>query len=154
MRTLAEIRQQPARSDEPSNNIPAADSWHEAARNIIYMLFLAFESARHAIADLVEFEPERAERTIVILLSELEAYQFLSTQFPNEQEVHHERLILRRSEYQELVPTLCHAVEAGRASEKDSETAMPASGRSGTLQWEPACRLLPELRRRYEAATH
>jgi hypothetical protein len=50
--------------------------WHQAARNVVYMLFLGLESARRAIADLVEFEPERAERTIVILISELEAYRF------------------------------------------------------------------------------
>jgi hypothetical protein len=122
------------------------------ARNVIYMLFLGFESARHAISDLVEFEPERAERTIVILLGELEAYQFLSSQFPDEREMHHERLILRNAEYGELVPRLCQAVEAVRASEKDSEIAMPAGWRSGNLQWEPAWRLLTELQTRYETA--
>ena len=35
--------------------------WHDGMRDLIYMLFLAFESAREAIKDLVEFEPEQAE---------------------------------------------------------------------------------------------
>jgi hypothetical protein len=151
MRMLAEIKQQPAGAIPGSEDMPATDPWHEAARNVIYMFFLAFESARRAVADLVEFEPERAERTIVILLSELEAYQFLSVQFPDKEEVHHERLVLRKAEYLELVPRVCQAVEAGRAFERHNETAMTAGGRLGTLEWEPAWRLLPELQRRYEA---
>ena len=51
--------------------------------DLIYMLFLGLESARHAIHNLVEFEPEQAERTIIILFNELEAYHFLMTQFPD-----------------------------------------------------------------------
>jgi hypothetical protein len=141
MRTLAEIRQQSAQAVAASESMPATDPWHDEARNIIYMLFLGFESARRAITDLVEYPPDRTERTIVILLSELEAYPFLSTQFPNEKEVHHERLILRKAEYQKLVPEISQAVANGIASEKDSE------------KWKPAFCLLHELLKRYEAAT-
>jgi len=133
----------------PSNKVPAGGSWHEAARNVVYMLFLGLESARHAIADLVEFEPEKAERTIVILISELEAYRFLSSQFTEEHEVHHERIMLRDSEYRHLVPELCRSVKAGRDSEKaGTESHEP---RQVSL-WEPAWRLLPELKERYQAA--
>ena len=57
---------------------PEPGSWREAMRNLIYMLFLALESARKTIEDLVEFEPEQAERTIIVLVSELEAYGFLA----------------------------------------------------------------------------
>jgi hypothetical protein len=49
----------------------------------------------------------------------------------------HERIIL-------------HAVEAGRASEKNAKIGMAADGLPGTSWWEPAWRLLPELPRRYE----
>jgi hypothetical protein len=117
-RTLAGIRPQPAELELPSKTAPASGSWREAARNVVYMLFLGLESARHAIADLVEFEPDRAERAIVILISELEAYRFLCIQFADEQDVRHQRLMLRDFEYRDLVPQLCCSVEAGRASEK------------------------------------
>jgi hypothetical protein len=114
------------------------------------MLFLGLESARHAIADLVEFEPEQAERAIVVLISELEAYRFLRGQFVDENDVHYQRITLRESEYRHVVPRLVAEAEAGGASldigfEAESDESEPAS------PWEPARRLLPELRRRYEA---
>jgi len=73
----------------------------EALRNLVYLLFLGLESARHAITGLVEFEPEKVERTIVVLISELEAYRFLCGQFTDEQDVRHQRPILRASDYRE-----------------------------------------------------
>jgi hypothetical protein len=152
MRTLAGIGPQPADLELPSNKAPASGSWHEAARNVVYMLFLGFESARHAIADLVEFEPERAERAIVILISELEAYRFLCNQFADEQDVRHQRLMLRDFEYRDVVPHLCCSVEVGRASEKAIEAGLPSHGPRQVSQWEQAARLLPELKRRYQAA--
>jgi hypothetical protein len=151
IRTLAEISPQPAELESPSNNAPAAGSWHEATRNVVYMLFLSLESARHAIADLVEFEPEKAERTIVILISELEAYRFLSSQFPEEQEMHHARIMLRDSDYRQTVPMLCSSVEAGRETEKTIEAGVESHQIRQMSQWEPAWRLLPELKRRYQA---
>ena len=36
---------------------PTVGPWHTAKRNVIYMQFLAFESARKAVRDLVEFNP-------------------------------------------------------------------------------------------------
>ena len=113
-------------------------AWQDAARNVIYMMFLGLESARKAIRDLVEFEPEQAERTIVILISELQAYGFLSEQFVNEQDIRHQRLELRKADYEKLVPCLWNDVEAKCAS-KPSD-------------WEPARRLVPELKRKYHAA--
>lgn len=137
LRTLAGIEPPPAVS-EASNTVPAADPWHAAVRNVVYMLFLSLESARHAITDLVEFEPEYAERTIVILISELEAYRFLRAQYKDKKEdMHYQRIELRALEYEALVPGLCHSVE--KHSEKN-------------LTWEPARRLVPELRRRFHAA--
>jgi hypothetical protein len=122
------------RSDRAATSLP----WQEAARNVIYMMFLSFESARKAMTDLVEFEPEQAERIIVILISELEAYRFLREQFADEQDIRHQRLQLRESAYIELVPCLCKLVEKNRA-------AKPSD-------WEPAWRLVPELKRKYDAA--
>jgi hypothetical protein len=122
-----------ARSDKTSTSLP----WQDAARNVIYMMFLSFESARKAMTDLVEFEPEQAERIIVILISELGAYRFLREQFSDEQDIRHQRLQLREAVYERLVPCLCELVEKSRKS-KPSD-------------WEPAWRLVPDLKRKYEA---
>jgi hypothetical protein len=116
------------------------------------MLFLALESGRHAIRDLVEFEPEQVERTIVILISELEAYRFLASQFVDEQDVRHQRIMLRAPEYRFLVPELSSFVEAARAFEKAVEAGKEPSKLRTLSLWEPAFRLLPELQKRYQAA--
>ncbi len=115
--------------------------WHGALRNVIYMLFLGLESARLAITDLVDIEPEREERRIIVLISELEAYRFLYNQF-TEEDARHQLIMLRKPGYQDLVPSLCAAVEAGRS----------AAGSGAIFQWDPASRLLPELRKRFAAA--
>jgi hypothetical protein len=122
------------RPEKASSSLP----WQEGARNVIYMMFLGLESARKAMSDLVEFEPEQAERIIVILISELEAYRFLCEQFADEQDLRHQRLQLREAVYKKLVPCLCDLVATRRASEPSA--------------WEPARRLVPDLKRRYHAA--
>jgi hypothetical protein len=114
-------------------------SGEDAARNLMYMLFLALESARLAIDDLVEFEPERAERTVVILISELKAYGFLCSQFPDEQSMYRQRLSLRSPTYKEVVPKLNDEITRGMEFGHHHE-------------WEPSFRLLPTLNERYEAA--
>ena len=43
--------------------------------NVLYMQYLAMESARKAVRDLIEFAPNWAENTITILLSELPLYR-------------------------------------------------------------------------------
>lgn len=137
VRALMDMSPSPAGTQSQTDHSSTFTPWHEAARNVIYMMFLGMESARYAIADLVEFEPDEAERTIVILLSELEAYRFLRDQFADEQDIRYQRLALRDAVYREVVPRLCRVVETGRASTPS--------------QWEPAWRLLPELNRRYDA---
>ena len=76
LRKLDEITPQSGKLNSSSSE-GFLQSWHEAVVNVVFMLFLGLESGRHAIADLVEFQPEKAERTIVILISELEAFRFL-----------------------------------------------------------------------------
>jgi hypothetical protein len=126
-----------------SNKTPVSGCWQEGARNGVYMMFLGLESARLALAELVEFQPENAERSIMVLISELEAYCFLRGQFTDEKDVHRQRLLLRESDYRRVVPELFRAVEAGRSGEKNG-TEFPEPE-----LWEPAWRLLPELDRRY-----
>jgi hypothetical protein len=75
--------------------------------NLIYVLFLAYESGRKAIKDLVEFEPTRAENMIVILITELPCYAFLRQYFDKRNDVFRlERLLLRADTYTEEVPEL------------------------------------------------
>jgi hypothetical protein len=103
------------------------------------MLFLALESARLAIDDLVEFQPERAERKVVILISELPAYGFLCSQFPDHESMYRQRLSLRTQAYQEVVRDLDDEITKGMHSDARHD-------------WEPSFRLLPSLTERYEAA--
>jgi hypothetical protein len=149
LRMQAEIRPQPAEPKLRSNEAPAVGPWQEAARNLVYMLFLGLESARNALGELVEFQPENAERTIVVLISELEAYRFLRGQFNDEHDVYHQRLMLRESDYRRVVPKLRRAVEAGRSDHKDDKNGTEPIERQ---LWEPAWRLLPELDKRYREA--
>ena len=71
----------PAEIAKPAAPAPSGsakeDSWHDTLANLIYVLFLGFESARKSIKDLVEFEPTRAENSIIILLTELVCFSFL-----------------------------------------------------------------------------
>ena len=121
---------------------PEPGSWRDAMRNLIYMLFLALESARMTIHDLVEFEPEQAERIIVILISELETYGFLCSHYTVESDIRRKRLLLRRRSYEEETRDCVEKVEAGMTSGDPRVRGL----------WEPAARLLDELRARREEA--
>ena len=68
------------------------------------MQFLALESARKAIKDLVEFEPTQAEDMITVLLSELLAYGFLREQFRGD--LRQRRLEARDEAYRRDIPAL------------------------------------------------
>ena len=125
-----------------SGKEPEAASWREAMRNQIYMLFLAFESARKTIHDLVEFEPEQAERILIILISELEAYGFLCSHYTSDIDIRRKRLLLRRAAYEEEARDCVEKVEAGMKSDDLRER----------LLWEPAARLLDEMRVRLREA--
>jgi hypothetical protein len=96
--------------------LPAAgqqhdDDWHRTICGIVYMQFLALESGRRAIRDLVEFEPTQAEDMITILLSELVAYGFLREQFTGD--LRERRLAARDEGYRRDVPELYQLVTNG-----------------------------------------
>jgi hypothetical protein len=149
MRSLAAIAPPPSPGPPPDGS---PDPWHEGTRNVIYMLYLALESARKSVNDLVEIRPELIERTIVILISELAAYSFLCEQFANESDIRYQRIRLRGAEYRELEPQLRALVEAGRASERTRGPATPSQDSPPVSEWLPAEILLPELDKRYRAA--
>lgn len=142
-RALFDLSATPASTDPRADDAPALTPAQDAARNMIYMMFLGLESARKATAYLVEFEPERIERAIVILISELEAYPFLLDQFPD-QDIRYQRLALRKPIYEKIVPRLCNLVQDGIAGKFAPATA--------PSEWEPASRLTDDLSRKRDAA--
>ena len=107
--------------------------WRKTWKNIIYMQFLAYETARKAIKDLVEYEPTHVENTIVILLTELVAYRFLLNHFENDFRA--ARLKLRLQEYQNTAKEL-----EDKITERNGDEA----------EWDKAIELWPELRDRLE----
>jgi hypothetical protein len=109
------------------------DLWHGALLNLIYMLFLAYESGRKAIEQLIEFQPSRAENRVVILITELKCYACLLQHFRGDKH-HYPRLELRMANYKETVPEVIAKVRSLR----------------GKKDWAPANKIIDELERRYE----
>ena len=109
----------------------------EAAANIVYMLFLGYESARKAISDLVEFQPTRTENIIVILLTELFCYSFLCEHFKHD-DLKFKRLELRETDYREVVPELKELVALSHTGNEK--------------YWAAAKETVFELQKRYDDA--
>src|ERR1700682_2946009 len=114
------------------------DPWHQTVSDIIYVLFLGYESARKAITDLTEFQPTRAEHIIAILLTELVCYSFLCKSLKDDN-LRFSRLQLRLSDYENVVPELIEEVNAGYHGNQKK-------------YWAPAQRTIAELKARYIAA--
>jgi hypothetical protein len=89
--------------------------------NAIYMAFLAYESARKSVVELIEYEPTQAEAMVIGLVSELYAYRFLTQCFDAKTDIRGRRLALRAKEYRALVPKLCQQV--GSSTGADWENA-------------------------------
>jgi hypothetical protein len=138
MRRLAETN--PPKPGAPSVQTPGPktepDAWHAAMVNVIYLVYLGYESARKAIRELVEFQPAKAERLIVILLTELKCYSFLRSHF-DPSDVRWRRLQLRAADYKQEVPELYRKVMSHGPNEKD---------------WLQARETIPELATRYKEA--
>jgi hypothetical protein len=128
-----------------------ATQWQESMGNVMYMLYLGLESGRNAMNDLVEFEPTHTERTMVILLSELDAYHFLRTKFDVAGEMHHERLILRGPTYIELNRKLTRLLNCKKdelfVAVEGGEMADPTYAER---QWYAAFQLRGPLDKRFE----
>ena len=111
----------------------------------IYMTFLAYESARQAIDELVEFEPARAEATVTGLLTELQVYRFLRDLFPGN-DVYSRRLVLREPKYGQLVPKLYNRVMSAKGQEWENAqaTAVDLQALYNTLKFDPPMALANE----------
>lgn len=106
-------------ADIDANSADALAKWQAAVGNVVYMLFLALESARKSMQDLVEFQPTQAEETITILLSELGAYAYLRTIIKDD--LRQRRLAARDAHYRLVVPKLLATVR--NASGEDWDTS-------------------------------
>lgn len=122
----------------------------ESLRALMYMLYLTLESGRKAMDDLVEFEPTHTERTMVILISELKAYEFLRLNYQKEDEMHYNRLILRGPGYKRLVGALDRLLDGDHdeslAAVKQGDLHNPTYAQS---QWSAAVQLRDELDKRF-----
>ena len=137
LRKLADVPPQPAGAGLQPGAATEPDAWHAAMVNVIYLLYLGYESARKAVNDLIEFQPARAERSIVILLTELKCYAFLRKHFKSD-DLRRKRLELREAGYRRDIRKLYREVKA-------------SSGHSDEL-WVQARETLPVLVLRYNEA--
>ncbi len=112
--------------------VAGREARRQAILSVVYMLYLANESARLSVRDLVEFEPAEAERTVTILVTELKCYALLVCCFEPEDH-RYKRLRLRLEDYQKEVYRLHEKVDA-HADHRD---------------WEKARRTLQELDERF-----
>ena len=132
LRALAEIG---PRAVNNGGHDTEQDKWHATLFNIVYSVFLGYESARKAVKELIEFEPTAAESIIAILLTEIRCYAFLVRAMPLG-DFRYDRLCLREADYEEQVIPLCRKVESQRGGKHEKD-------------WGPALRVAPELERRY-----
>jgi hypothetical protein len=159
MRTAATRKPEPVTPEIEKADQLYADTWRNAMRDVIYMLFLGLEAGRDSVQDLVEFVPEQAERTIVILLSELKAYLFLLQEFTDVEEMHARRLLLRWDRYQKLFPELTLLVKNGLKN-ATTELAKAKAARRPKAEisrreleldvWQGAEKLSPDLELLYQ----
>jgi hypothetical protein len=130
MKAARDLQRSLAENPSPKAAIPILE-------NLIYVLFLGYESARKAIEDQIEYEPTRAENMIVILTTELECYWFLCKHFEDKKdELRAGRLNLRRQNYMTEIPDLFCQLEASHGKNEED--------------WKLARNTTSELKSRYE----
>lgn len=131
-------------------NLPqGSKQWRYTLCNVIYMVFLAYEQAREAIELLVEFQPDRAESKVTILITEIEAFGFLRDYFDVNTDFRGQRLQLRVDGYKALVPDLAKKISGCLAKEicasKDDRKNSPHKKEA----WQKAHTTMAELADRY-----
>jgi hypothetical protein len=154
MRSAAALKADPVVIGVSQADQLHADTWHNAMRDVIYMLFLALEAGRSTVIDLVEFEPEQAERTIIVLISELKAYLFLLQKFVPSEDMRARRLLLRWEKYRKVFCDLGCKIKKGVEDAKAAHVETAGMRRSEieislaalTLEiWQGAEKLWPDL---------
>ena len=84
------------------------ERWRENALTVIYNAFLAFESARQALAVLMDDKVDRREYVLTAMLSELPAYFLLFDQTGYQDPLRAQRLRARLDKYRDMM-RLIHA---------------------------------------------
>ena len=112
----------------------AGDRTRYLSREMIYMQYLMYESARNAVSWLIEYEPSRSESLVNILCSELVVYPFLREHYKGD-DFRSERLELREDLYCKQVPLLLGKIESTPKDDDDWRRARTTAG---------------ELRKRYK----
>lgn len=139
---------------------PETSPWPQTMRNVIYMHFLACESGRRAIRDLVEFQPNNAENTLTTLLCELPSWRFLVDNFDanDARDVRYKRLALRRRQYETTIPRFLDQVQEQYQDYKDIDIAMKKFPRRRDLEevcrdWKKAHEMVDSVRGAFNHAT-
>jgi hypothetical protein len=115
--------------------------WKNYLHQVIYMLFLSLESARHALDDLIEYEPNHAESAINILMSELLTWNLLlSIAHSSRDDTLHARLAMRYEGYCEAYRKCYHKAMLGSEYDKDN----------GDRPWLPARTTAPKLKELFD----
>lgn len=119
--------------------------WRTAVQNVTYMLLMMLESGRKTVGQLLEFDPEKAENTIMILLSELVSFKMLVEKFEMQygegpsSNARLERLRLRKKKYPSIV----------RAAYDSAKNHAEANSEDELERWQRAEALLGELDQTY-----
>jgi hypothetical protein len=90
------------------------ERWRENALTVIYNAFLAFESARQALAVLMDDKHDRKEYVLTAMLSEMPAYLLLSDQSDYLDSLRTQRLKARLPKYRELMTAIGVDLRDGR----------------------------------------
>jgi hypothetical protein len=90
------------------------ERWRENALTVIYNAFLAFESARQALAVLMDDKHDRREYVLTAMLSEMPAYFLLSDQSDYLDSLRTQRLKARLPKYRELMTAISVDLRDGK----------------------------------------
>lgn len=112
----------------------------EASKHMIYMQFLMYESARRALRELIEFEPDQSVAIVNAYCNELVLFSFLKEHYV--EEFQGRRLDMRIKNYATIYDLADHIrTKYDEAIRKDKNIN----------NWEKAHAIAPEMIRRYEA---
>src|SRR5262249_12838101 len=90
---------------------------------MIYMQFLMYESGRAAIEELTEFQPDRAERKVVVFCSEMSLFCFLTGVYRRDRnDFRYRRLCLRIEKYKDDITNLLRQIDQVRLHNDPDQT--------------------------------
>jgi hypothetical protein len=130
-KAMADYLRRMAATSDPAQKL-------ETVKEMIYIQFLMYESARYATKCLIEYQPTQTESLVIILCSELTLYTFL---LHNVHDYRTKRLRLRLEDYNVVVPQLWRMLCANAAF--DSWKKPQAVGQILAYRYNQLCDNLP-----------